>query len=130
MIEYVIIVHTLITFVTFSLLNSNKIFFDSLFLSERANMLHPNLQFTIEIEHKNELPFLDLLIKRDNGKLSSSWYSKPTDTGVTLNYHACAPTKYKRNIVEGAVHRIHHTTTSWAAFDRGVETLKTCLEAN
>ena len=93
-------------------------------------MLHPNLEFTIEKENDNELPFLDLLIKRDNGKLSSSWYSKPTDTGVTLNYHACAPTKYKRNIVEGAVHRIHHTTTSWVAFDRGVEKLKTCLEAN
>ena len=73
---------------------------------ERAKMLHPNLELTIEKEN-NELPFRDMLIKRDNGKLSSSWYSKPTDTGVTMN-PACAPTKYKWNIVEESITPQHH----------------------
>ena len=100
-------------------------------LLENANKIHQNLEFTIEKEHDREIPFLDLLIRRDDtGRLSSSWYGKPTDTGVTLNYHACAPMRYKRNIVEGAVHRIHHTTTSWYAFDKGIERLKKSLEAN
>ena len=64
-------------------------------LLENANKIHPNLEFTIEKEHDREIPFLDLLIRRDDtGRLSSSWYGKPTDTGVTLNYHACAPMRY------------------------------------
>ena len=79
-------------------------------LLQAANQLHANLQFTMELETDQQIPFLDMLIERREYKLSTAWYSKPTDTGVYLSYHACAPTKYKRNYVEGAVHRIHHTT--------------------
>ena len=77
-----------------------------------ANSLHPNLEFTIEHETKELTAFLDLLVTCSRNKLSTSWYTKPSDTGVYLSYQACAPTKYKRNIVEGAIHRIHHTTSN------------------
>ena len=93
-------------------------------LLEVANGLHRNLEFTIEREANNGIAFLDLYITRDNRKVTTSWYNKPTDTGVQLNYHACAPTKYKRNIVEGSVHRIHHTTSTWEAFNDSIEKLK------
>ena len=84
----------------------------------------------MELETDQQIPFLDMLIERRENKLSTAWYSKPTDTGVYLSYHACAPTKHKRNIEEGAVHRIHHTTSSWLAFHSGLETLAKRLEAN
>ena len=99
-------------------------------LLEVSNRLHRNLEFTIEREVNNSIAFLDLYITRDNRKVTTSWYNKPTDTGVQLNYHACAPTKYKRNIVEGSVHRIHHTTSTWEAFNDGIEKLKKLLESN
>ena len=99
-------------------------------LLEVSNRLHRNLEFTIEGEVNNSIAFLDLYITRDNRKVTTSWYNKPTDTGVQLNYHACAPTKYKRNIVEGSVHRIHHTTSTWEAFNDGIEKLKKLLESN
>ena len=98
-------------------------------LLQAANQLHANLQF-MELETDQQILFLDMLIERRENKLSTAWYSKPTDTAVYLPYNACAPTKYKRNIVEGAVHRIHHTTSSWLAFHSGLETLAKRLEAN
>ena len=60
------------------------------------NNLHPSLSFTYELEVDRKLPFLDMLIHNDRGKLSSSWYRKPTETDLTLNFHALAPFKYKK----------------------------------
>ena len=57
------------------------------------NGLHRNLSFTFELQKEGSLPFLDMMLHNDRGKLSSSWYRKPTDTGLTLNFHALAPKK-------------------------------------
>ena len=53
-----------------------------------VNGLQKNLTFTIEREEDTTLPFLDMTIHREDGKLSSAWYRKPTDTGVD-NVLAC-----------------------------------------
>jgi len=53
---------------------------------------------------------------RVEGKLTSTWYCKSclvlycrsTDIGLTMNFHALAPTKYKRLVVSGMVLRIFH----------------------
>ena len=53
---------------------------------------HPFLKFTIEEENeKLSLPFLDMLIYRLGALLYSTWYNKPIDTGLVVNYHALAP---------------------------------------
>ena len=101
---------------------------DALF--EAANALHPNLKFTIEYEVNGKIPVLDTMIERGDNWVSTSWYHKPTDTGLYLSYHACAPVKYKRNIVEGTVHRIHHATSDWVTFDNGTQKLKEDLAKN
>lgn len=43
-------------------------------------------------------------IKTD--QLSSTWYNKPTDTGLILNYHALAPRRFKQSVVSGFLHPI------------------------
>ena len=58
---------------------------------DEINTLHPSLKFTVEKEVNNCLPFLDMNIINENGKLSSAWYTKPTATGLTLNFHSLAP---------------------------------------
>ncbi|XP_057302874.1 uncharacterized protein LOC130637039 [Hydractinia symbiolongicarpus] len=65
------------------------------------NNIHPSLKFTIERENNREIAFLDMSIKRTHGNLVSKWYTKPTDTGLTLNFHALAPKQYKRSVVSG-----------------------------
>ncbi|XP_057290128.1 uncharacterized protein LOC130612790 [Hydractinia symbiolongicarpus] len=97
----------------------------------QINDLHPSLKFTIEKEGKNtSIPFLDMLIIRSNNNLSSTWYTKATDTGLTMNFHSLAPRKYKRSVVSGLVHRIHRACSTWSNFHQSLEKGKTVLEKN
>ena len=98
-------------------------------LSE-INNLHPSLSFTVEIEKDDSLPFLDMIIYNNNGNLSSGWYRKATDTGLTLNFLSLAPFKYKKSVVIGLVHRIYRTCSSWQLFDRAIEEAKIILHNN
>ena len=85
------------------------------------NNLHPSLSFTIETEIEGQLPFLDMKITRSNCNLSSTWYCKPTDTGLIMNFHALAPTRYKRSVVCGFVHRIYRACSTWENFHSSLE---------
>ena len=52
----------------------------------QINSQHPNIRFTMEIEENNQLPFLDVLVKkRDDGSLAHCVYRKPTHTNRYLN---------------------------------------------
>ena len=44
------------------------------------NNLHQYIKFTMEEKCNGELPFIDTLLKRDNGKISTLVYIKPTQT--------------------------------------------------
>ena len=74
--------------------------------------------------------FLDMLIINTNGKLASRWYRKPTDTGLTLNFHALAPLKYKKSVVISLVRRIYRSSSTWFYFHEGLEEARTILENN
>ena len=80
-------------------------------LSE-INLLHPNLKFTLEVEQNGKLPFLDICIEHHENTLSSTWYCKPTDTGLILNFHAMAPKRYKRSVIQCFVYRIYRAYSS------------------
>ena len=69
-------------------------------LSE-INSLHPNLKFPLEVEKNGKLLFLDICIEHHESTLSSTWYCKPTDTGLILNFHAMATKRYKRSLIQG-----------------------------
>ena len=90
---------------------------------EAANKLHPNLQFTIvELDSNGNLAFLDLNVNVDSAKkVTCGWYQKPTDTSTILNFRGCAPLQYKRNVIEGTVHRVFRSTSTWEYFDQVLE---------
>ena len=58
------------------------------------------------------------------------WFTNSTDTGLMLNFQSLAPTQYNRNVVEGTIHRINHTTTDWIAFHDGVAKAQLTFEQN
>ena len=82
------------------------------------------------MEKDGTIPFLDMLITNEKGKLSSCWYCKPTDTGLTLNYHALAPTKYKKSVVISFIYRIYRSCTNWKNFDKCLNKAINILENN
>ena len=97
---------------------------------ETINNLHPKLKFTVEREVDGKISFLDMLIIHEGSNLSSTWYNKPTDTGLILNFHALAPKRYKRSVVTGFVYRIFRACSSWRNFDVSVKRAKRILEGN
>ena len=61
------------------------------------NSLHPKIQFTMEVSEK-EISFLDVLIKLQEGFISTDIYFKPTDTHFYLNFKSCHPKHININI--------------------------------
>ena len=96
----------------------------------RINLIHPNLKFTMEMEVNGRISFLDMLLIRIGRKLFSTWYCKPTDTGLVMNFHALAPRRYKRSVVSGFVHRIYRACSSWQYICDSIDKAKEVLEKN
>ena len=63
------------------------------------NNLHPSIKFTLESEENNKLPFLDILVERNNGEFLTSIYRKSTFTGQYINYHSFGTIKRKINLI-------------------------------
>ena len=94
------------------------------------NELDDNLKFTLERESNGTIPFLDMRIIRKERTLESTWYTKPTDTGLKMNFHALAPLKYKRSAVIGMVHRIFRACSTKRNFDESLNRARTILAKN
>ena len=50
------------------------------------NSRHDKISFTMETEENNQIPFLDVLIKKNNNEFDISIYIKPTYTGLGVNF--------------------------------------------
>lgn len=94
------------------------------------NNLYPSLSFTLKRENVTSIPFLDMLLTRNKNKVTSEWFTKPTDTGLTMNYHSLALQRYKRTVVIGRVYRIHQSCSTWTNFHRSLEKGNILLERN
>ena len=97
---------------------------------ENINSLNVSLKFTVEREHNGNIPFLDMLIHREGCKLSSTWYTKATDTGLMMNFLALSPMRYKRSAISGMIHRIFRACSTWKAFHDSLKKAKVILLNN
>ena len=88
------------------------------------------MKFTLEVEAEGKIPFLDLCINQTNNKLSSTWYCKPTDTGLIMNYHASAPNFYKNSVLKCFVHWVYRACSSWENFHDSMDKVKIILQQN
>ena len=69
------------------------------------NQLNPNLSFTMENSEEN-LPFLDILLLKDNSRILTDIYSKETDSKQYLNFHSCYQKHTKTSIPYNLARRI------------------------
>lgn len=90
------------------------------------NGVNSHIQFTCEIESNCELPFLDMLITREEntGMITTDWYQKPVASGRMLNYNSFHPLAHKMSTAKGLIHRI--STLSSAVNEKKNE--KTMIE--
>lgn len=66
---------------------------------KHLNSQHPQIQFTKEVEGDSQISFLDVLIKKENGKLTTMVYRKPTDTGRYTHFSSHHHPKVKSGTV-------------------------------
>ena len=62
---------------------------------ENLNRQNEDLQFTKEIEEDGKIPFQDCLVTRDNNKLKTTIYRKPTLIDWLLDQSSYNPTSHK-----------------------------------
>ena len=102
-------------------------------LSE-INSLHPNLKFTLEVEQNGKLPFLDIYIEHYESSPPSTWYCKPIDTGLILNFHSmaakCSKKHHKHSVIKGFFYRIYRACSSWKKFHESLIKAEDILEWN
>ncbi len=77
------------------------------------NSQHPDIRLTCEMEQNEQLPFLDLLIRRINlpqqetTHLDIAIYRKPTHSHRYLNFSSSHPLSQKREVLSGLLLRAH-----------------------
>ena len=72
------------------------------------NRYHKDIQFTHELEEDGELPFLDVLLRRqDDNKLRMKVYRKKTSSDIYLHWNSFAPTQWKIGTLEGMFRRAY-----------------------
>jgi len=73
---------------------------------KELNSFHRNIQFTLECEKDNKLPFLDvMIIKMDNGTFKFDIFRKPTHTDRYLNYESFHINNHKISVIDSLVDR-------------------------
>ena len=74
-------------------------------------MQHASIQFTLEEENNETLPFMDIRVERlGNGHLQTSVYRKPTHTGRYLNFESNHPPSVKRSVVKSLISRTEYVS--------------------
>ena len=74
-------------------------------LTDILNNMDPSINFTVEY-NKKEIPFLDISVYSENGKIQTDMYHKETDTFSYLDFTSSHPHHCKENIPFNLARRI------------------------
>ena len=70
------------------------------------NSVEPSVKFTVETEADEQIPFLDVLvIRNDDGSIDTTVYRKPTHTGRYLNFYSDSPRAHLEAVVRSLFQR-------------------------
>ena len=103
---------------------------DSIKFLEYLNNKHKNIKFTSEQELNNTLPFLDVLITKNNNSLTTEVYRKDTFTGLGLNFQSFIPNLFKINSIKTLLHRAFSICSTWSLLHDELEKLKCYFHSN
>ena len=95
------------------------------------NSRHSSIKFTIEFEQDNEIPFLDILVKRcPNKSFVTSIYRKKTFTGLYTKWDSFTPRKYKINLLRTLTYRCYRICSSASLLQSALGDLRKLLLQN
>ena len=95
------------------------------------NSRHNSIKSTIEFEQDNEIPFLDILVKRcPNNTFVTSIYRKKTFTGLYTKWDSFTPRKYKINLIRTLTYRCYRICYSASLLQSALGDLRRLLLQN
>ncbi len=94
------------------------------------NDQHISIQFTVELEKNESLPFLDIRVKKHSKGFVTSMYQKSTFTGVYLNWTSLTSRKYKLGLIYCIMDRIWKICSDTDFRQAEIKKLKTNLLKN
>ena len=88
------------------------------------------LNFTSEYSQQKSLPFLDVLVRQEDGHFKTSVFTKATNTGRCLNARGECPETYKRSVVSAYVKRAFTHCSSWKDLHTELDRIRQLLTNN
>ncbi|CAF3033919.1 unnamed protein product [Rotaria sp. Silwood2] len=96
----------------------------------RINKWHNNLHFTLKFEENNSIEFLDVLVTREQNRLITSLYRKPTHTGLYMLWDSCQSRRYKLGLIRTLVIRIYRICSTEEIVNKELNLLQQTLTKN
>ncbi|XP_037041507.1 uncharacterized protein LOC119078137 [Bradysia coprophila] len=94
------------------------------------NSVNHRIQFTSEVEKDGQIPFLDVIVFRNNdGTIGTRWYSKPSSSNRLLNFFSNHPFQHKTGVIDNAINRIFGLSETTSRQQNTI-VVKNILEAN
>ena len=98
---------------------------------EHLNGVNAHIQFTAEIEENKSLPFLDiLLLRQEDGSIKTSVFRKPTHTDKYLDFNSHHPLAHKSSVVRTLYHRSHTLASTTALQSKEDKHIHNALKGN
>ena len=89
-----------------------------------------NIKFTVEEEKEGMLPFLDVLICRNDKSIETTVYRKSTNNDIYLNWKAFAPDTWKRETLKALVERAYTVCSTKDFLDKELKYLQKVFHEN
>ena len=94
------------------------------------NNQHQNIKFTMETETNKQIPFLDMNIVQEDGKISTSIYRKPTFSGLGMSFFSFCAFNFKVNNIKTMLFRAYNLSSSYIAFTKELDFLRKYFQNN
>ena len=94
------------------------------------NSKHEYIKFTVEHETKGKIPFLDVMLTRQDNTISTSIYRKPTFTGLGMSYLSFIPIQFKINAIKTLLYRCYHLCSDWYSIHTEIDFLTKYFQNN
>ena len=90
----------------------------------KLNSHHSNIKFTYEKEKDNKISFLDVLIERSEGTVTTSVFHKKTNSDIYLHWNSYAPTNWKRGTLRTLIQRAHRICSDRLVLNKEIEYIR------
>ena len=94
------------------------------------NLQDQHIQFTIEVEEDNSLPFLDLKITRKQNGVEFGIYRKPTHIDNYIKKNECNPVSHQLAVFRSLVHRLYNVPLNKEEFLKEQQHIQKIAELN